>query len=109
MLQISEIKTCSEVYSEQYEQANDHSPSAQAVKNQIPFRYVVADTRYASVENMRLIRIVLKKHFIMPLKSNRNVALSKRDHKRDRYVKIEDLVLEDPPPFQSGWRGFHSR
>lgn len=81
---------------------NQHAMAlaAQAVKNQIPFRYVLADTWYASVENMRLIRIDLKKHFIMPLKDNRKVALSKQDHKRGCSVKIEDLVLEDHATLQ---------
>lgn len=67
---------------------------AQAVKNQIPFRVVLADVWYASVENMRFVRKDMNKHFVMPLKSNRKVALSKHDHLRGCYVKVEDLVLE---------------
>jgi hypothetical protein len=72
----------------------------QAVKNQIPFGYVLADVWYASVENMRFVRRKLKKHFVLPLKSNRNVALSKQDQKGGRYVKLEDLVLEEHIPIQ---------
>lgn len=45
--------------------------AAQAVKNQIPFSYVLADLWYASVDNMRFLRRELKKHFVMPLKDNR--------------------------------------
>ena len=67
---------------------------AQSVKNQIPFRTVLADVWYASVENMRFVRKDMNKHFVMPLKSNRKVALSKHDHQHGCYVKVEDLVLE---------------
>ena len=76
---------------------NEHAMAlaAQAVKNQISFRYVLADVWYASVENMRFVRQKLKKDFVMPLKSNRNVALNKQDHKCGRYVKLEELVLEE--------------
>jgi hypothetical protein len=42
----------------------------------VPFRYVFSDVWYASAENMKYIRRDLKRHFIMPLKSNRKVALS---------------------------------
>ena len=81
---------------------NEHAMAmvAQAVKNQIPFEYVLADTWYASVENMRILRKKLKKHFVMPLKDNRNVALSKEDHKRGCYVKVENLVIEDHATIQ---------
>lgn len=45
------------------------------VKN-MPFRYVFSDVWYASAENMKYIKRDLKRDFIMPLKSNRKVALS---------------------------------
>jgi hypothetical protein len=79
---------------------NEHAMSLteQAVKNQIPFGYVLADIWYASVDNMKFVRRKLKKHFVMPLKSNRNVALSKQDLKAGRFVKLEDLALEEHTP-----------
>lgn len=63
-------------------------------KNQIKFRYVLSDVWYASSENMRYIKQELKKDFIMPLKSNRKVALSLEDKKRGNYERVESLELE---------------
>ena len=60
------------------------------VKN-MPFRYVFSDVWYASAENMKYIKRDLKRHFIMPLKHNRKVALSAHDKRRGRYVTVETL------------------
>ena len=38
------------------------------VHNQIPFRYVLADTWFASAENRRFVPLDLAKEFIFPLK-----------------------------------------
>lgn len=64
------------------------------VKN-VPFRYVFSDVWYASAENMKYIRRDLKRHFLMPLKSNRNVALSTYDKRRGNYVTVETLPLKE--------------
>jgi len=66
----------------------------QAVKNQIPFRYVLNDVWYASAENMMFIQHALGKDFIMPIKSNRKVAWSLTDKQQGRYVQVETLALE---------------
>jgi hypothetical protein len=47
------------------------------VQNQIPFRYVLNDIWFAAADNMKLIKRELEKDFVMPLKSNRKVALSR--------------------------------
>ena len=65
-----------------------------AVQNQIPFRYVLNDVWYASAENMMFIRHTLEKEFIMPIKSNRKVALSLADKQQGRYVRVDTLELE---------------
>lgn len=66
----------------------------QAVKNQIPFRYVLNDIWYSSAENMMFIKHTLGKDFVMPIKSNRKVALSLADKQQGRYVQVEMLTLE---------------
>ena len=66
----------------------------QAVQNQIPFRYVLNDVWYSAAENMMFIRHTLGKDFIMPLKSNRKVALSLADKQQGRYVRVDTLELE---------------
>jgi DDE superfamily endonuclease len=63
-------------------------------KNHIKFRYVLSDVWYASSENMRYIKQELNKEFIMPLKSNRKVALSLEDKKRGDYERVASLELE---------------
>src|SRR3972149_6186495 len=47
----------------------------QALRNQISFKYVLNDVWFASADNMMFVKHALKKHFVMPLKSNRKVAL----------------------------------
>jgi IS4 transposase len=66
----------------------------QAVENNIPFRYLLNDAWYASSENMRFVKIELRKDFVMPIKSNRNIALSLDDKRQGRYVKLSTLDLK---------------
>jgi hypothetical protein len=64
------------------------------VKNQMPFHYVLNDVWFAAADNMKMIKTELGKDFVMPLKSNRNVALSGQDKKDARYQAVEALTLE---------------
>lgn len=66
----------------------------QVVRNQIPSAYVVNDVRFASAENMMFVVHDLKKQFVMPLKSNRKVALSVADKKNGQYVTVSELAIE---------------
>jgi len=64
------------------------------VDNQLPFRYVLNDSWYASAQNMKFVVRRLKKQFIMPLKSNRKVALTLAAKRRGQYTAVESLTLE---------------
>ena len=66
----------------------------QAVDNQIPFRYILNDVWYASAENMRFVKQMLHKDFIMPLKANRKVALRLADKQAGKYARVDTLVSE---------------
>jgi DDE superfamily endonuclease len=66
----------------------------QAVRNQIPFAFVLNDIWFASAENMRFVKHELHKDFVMPLKANRKVALSLIDQRLGRFVSVEMLSLE---------------
>jgi len=66
----------------------------QAVQNQIPFRYVLNDVWYASADNMMFVKHALQRDFIMPLKTNRKVALTLEDKQQGQYVRIDTLALE---------------
>ena len=51
------------------------------------FDYVLEDSWFSSVENMICCKEELKQDFIMALKSNRKVALSKQDKENKQYNK----------------------
>jgi len=55
------------------------------------FDYVLSDSWYSSIENMICCKEELKKDFIMALKSNRKVALSKENKENKEYINIETL------------------
>lgn len=60
----------------------------------IPFEWVMADSWYANVTNLRYIAQKLKKDFLFGMKSNRKVALSKGQARRKDFVKLADLSLQ---------------
>jgi hypothetical protein len=70
----------------------------QACRNHVKFKYVFNDIWYASAENMNFVKNELKKEFVMPIKSNRKVALSLSDKQHNRYHKVDTLALETMNP-----------
>ena len=68
----------------------------QAVRNRIPFRFVLFDVWFASAETMVFIKQQQHRDFICPLKTNRKVALSQADKHQGRYVRVDTLELEAP-------------
>lgn len=62
--------------------------------NQVRFKYVLADIWFSSRENMIWIKQTLNKEFVMALKGNRLVALSKKDKRQGRFVAISELDLQ---------------
>ena len=66
----------------------------QAHANGLRFQYVLNDVWFASADNMMFVRHELERDFVMPVKSNRKVALSAEDKQHGRYVKVQSLFLE---------------
>lgn len=66
----------------------------QVLQNQTPFQYVLNDVWFASAENMLFVKHELKRDFIMPLKTNRKLALSLEDKHKGRYVRVDRLDIE---------------
>jgi DDE superfamily endonuclease len=62
--------------------------------NRLKFRYVLSDVWYSASENMNYIKEELEKEFIMPVKSNRKVALSLEYKKQGAYERVGSLELE---------------
>ena len=76
----------------------------QAIANNLIFKYILCDKWFASTKNINYIHS-LDKHFIMPLKNNRKVALSKEAQLKGQYQSAErrpivSLVLEESQTLQ---------
>lgn len=70
----------------------------QARQNDVKFKYVFNDIWFASAENMNFVKEDLQKEFVMPIKTNRKVALSLNDKQCNRYHKVDTLSLESMNP-----------
>jgi len=58
------------------------------------FSFVLADSWFASAENMKLIHTTLEKHFVFALKGNRRVALSAKQKEQGEYISACDVQIE---------------
>ena len=67
----------------------------QAGENQLRFRYVLNDVWFSAADNMMFVKQGLKRDFVMPIKSNRKVALSVADKQQGRYRRVDALVLAE--------------
>ena len=67
---------------------------AQCQKNQLPFRYVLADPWFGAAETMVYLKTDRNTDFIFPLKENRKVALSPEEKLAGRYLPVSSLLLE---------------
>ena len=67
---------------------------AQCQKNQLPFRYVLADAWFSAAETMVYLKVERETDFIFPLKANRKVALSPEDKLAGRYMPVSSLPSE---------------
>jgi len=66
-----------------------------AQQNQVPFRHVLADLWFSASENMRFVKLDLKKEFIMGIKVNRLVARSAQDKAKGLYLRIDQINLPE--------------
>ncbi len=62
--------------------------------NKILFKYILADSWYSSKENMVYIK-KKKKDFILAIKSNRTIALSKKEKVKGKFKKVSQAELEE--------------
>ena len=71
-------------------------------QNQLPYRYVLADSWFSAKDNLTFIHQTLHKHFVVALKSNRTVALSYAQKRQGAFSRIDacDLPEHQPVP---GW------
>lgn len=69
----------------------------QSLKNQLPFRYVLADSWFAASENMLFIHR-RRKYFIFDLKQNRLAARDQTRRNKGLFVRIDELQLPEKTP-----------
>ncbi len=68
-------------------------------QQQVAYRYLLADSWYASAENMNLVR-ALGHHFIFALESTRTVALSAEARAKGQFQAVQTLVFPDEHPLR---------
>ena len=77
---------------------------AQSIKNELVFRYVLADSWFASNENMLFIAR-RKKFFIFDLKANRLAAASIKARNNGQFSSIAELPLPEDTPVRLYLKG----
>jgi len=68
-----------------------------SANERMPIDYVVADSWYSSADNMKTLHSKEHLKFVMAIKSNRKIALSKEAKFAGQYLGIESLELEGNP------------
>jgi hypothetical protein len=66
-----------------------------AVDNKVLFQHILADSWFGSKANMNFIHHDLNKHFIFAIKSNRCVALSKKEASCGQFQRVDSLEWND--------------
>jgi hypothetical protein len=66
-------------------------------QQQVAYRYLLADSWYASAENMTLVR-ALGHHFVFALESSRTVAVSEAARAAGQFQAVQTLVFPDTQP-----------
>ncbi len=70
------------------------------VANQIKCKWILADVWFSSNDNMEYIKFDLKKDFIMPIKTNRLVCITKEQKRKGQFQQVETLVIQENVPQQ---------
>jgi hypothetical protein len=68
-----------------------------SANERMPIDYVAADSWYSSADNMQVLHHQERLKFVIAIKSNRKVALSKAAKFAGQYLGIESLGLKDTP------------
>ena len=86
---------------------NEHLRRMLAVcqRNQMTYRYVLADSWFSAKENLNFIRHGLDKHFVIALKSNRTVALSDDAKRQGAFSRLDALNLPERRAVRGYLRG----
>jgi hypothetical protein len=72
-------------------------------KQHLPFKYVLADSRFSSSDNMLFIH-KSKKYFLMDMKSNRLCMFAADDRNKGRWSRLDKLPLTPEQPVKEWLR-----
>lgn len=64
-------------------------------KNQVKYKYVLADSWFSSNENMEYIKEKCKKEFIFWIKSNRKIATSQKNKREGKFIWLDQLPWQE--------------
>lgn len=73
--------------------------------NHLKFKYVLWDSWFSSKENLDFVHHSLGKLFVVALKSNRTVALTKEEKRQGKFKKIEELDLQSNQTYNVWLKG----
>jgi hypothetical protein len=65
------------------------------IQNKIKCRFVLADSYFSGNDNLEFIKLDLKKDFMMPLKTNRLVSLSKPEKREGKFQRVNTLDIPE--------------
>ena len=65
------------------------------LENRIKCRWILADVWYSGNDNMEYIKFELHKDFILPIKSNRLVALSEAAKHQGQFQRVEEIAIAE--------------
>ena len=71
----------------------------QTAQQQVQYGYLLADSWYASAENMNFV-LGLSRHFLFALESCRTVAFSKEDRAGGKFQSLDSLTFPDKQPLK---------
>ena len=74
-------------------------------RNQLAYRYVLADSWFSAKENLHFIHQTLGKHFVIALKSSRTVALSYEAKRQGTCSRLDALNLPESQAVRGYLRG----
>ena len=69
----------------------------QCIRNQLKFQWILADSWFASSDNMLFIH-GQKKFFLMDVKSNRQAAMSQKDRSAGNWARLDELNVQPKTP-----------
>ncbi len=69
----------------------------QCIRNHLKFQWVLADSWFASSDNLLFIHRK-KKYFLMDMKCNRMVALSQKDRSAGNWIRLDELNINPDTP-----------